>query len=463
MKVSSLIRNLMTSRAHWLSKLLDPRREIDRECGHPEVIEISDYSKMYRRGDVAARVVSLYPDEAWSEDPLIYETEEDEVTAFETAWNDLIEQVPLFPNLHRADVLSGIGRFGVLLIGIDDGLSLDQSVPTINDKGELVGGGEFHLIYLRPLDESVVKISSIEADVTNPRYGLPTTYEINFVDSNLGIGMETTQRSIKVHWSRIIHLADNRLNSEVFGMPRLEKVFNRILDLKKIAGGSGEMFWKGGFPGLSMETQPTSGDEEITIDKEATKEQMEAYMNGLQRYLATEGLTARSLTVQVADPTPHMTLQLKLISVAMSVPWRVFVGSEAAQLASEQDIRSWNRRLNRRREEYLSPYVVRPFVERLILMGILPMPKAGFIVDWGDLNGMSDKEQADVGKIQTEAMSKYAQSGLDTLIPPFLYFTLVLGMSDKEAKAIVVQGGIVAKQDTGDEPLPPKEKPSVEK
>jgi len=91
------------------------------------------------------------------------------------------------------------------------------------------------------------------------------------------------------------------------------------------------------------------------------------------------------------------------------------------------------------------------------------MPTAGFIVDWGDLNGMSDKEQADVGKIQTEAMSKYAQSGLDTLIPPFLYFTLVLGMSDKEAKAIVVQGGIVAKQDTGDEPLPPKEKPSVEK
>lgn len=443
MKVASLIKNALFSRSAWLQSLLDPKRDIDAECGHPVEIGLSDYSKAFRRGDVASRVVSVYPDESWTDDPQVYEQEDIEETKFEKEWIRLTQRIPIYPQLHRADVLSGIGRFSIILLGFDDGLGLEEAVAGVDEKGVKTGGKNHQLIYMRSLDETVVKITEAQQDPSNPRYGLPVFYEVNFVEPNGEMNMVSeTSKKVKVHWSRVLHIVDNRMNSEVYGLPRMEKVWNRLLDLKKIAGGSSEMFWKGGFPGLSMETQPGL-DEEIEIDKEATKEQMEKYMNGLQRYLATTGMNVKSLSVQIADPAPHVATQLKLIATSLGIPWRVFVGSEAAQLASEQDTRAWNRRINRRREEYLSPYMLRPFIERMILVGTLPPVTDGFIIDWGDLNGLSDKEQADVGKTQTEAMKAYAESGLDTLITPVHYFTMILGMTDKEAKAITDAGGEV--------------------
>ncbi len=139
--------------------------------------------------------------------------------------------------------------------------------------------------------------------------------------------------------------------------------------------------------------------EDVTLDTKATKEQMEAYMNGLQRYIATIGMDVKSLSVQVADPEHHLEAQMRFIATSLAIPWRVFVGSEAAKLASTQDVQTWNRRLTRRREDYVSPFILRPFVDRLIAFGILPEPadlKEGYLIDWEDLDTPSDAEMATV-------------------------------------------------------------------
>jgi hypothetical protein len=178
----------------------------------------------------------------------------------------------------------------------------------------------------------------------------------------------------------------------------------------------------------------------VEYDKEATKEQMDAYMNGLQRYVATVGMQVKSLGVQVADPRPHMEMQIQLIGITLGVPWRLLMGSEVGQLASGQDSISWNRRVERRRQNYLNPYVIRALVDRLISKGCLPVPQAEggkYCVDWEDLNSPSDDEKATVAQKQTASMSQYVQSGMEMLIPPFHYFTLILGFSDDEAQAII--------------------------
>jgi len=430
MKIGNLVRNVLLTRKAWLAKLLDPRRDIDAECGHPETMSIEDYKRMYLRGDVAARVVSLFPEETWKDNPDVYETEDQAETEFETAWNTLYQTIPIYTYLQRADVLSGIGRYGALLLGFGDGQPLTMPVEGVSADGELTGGATNELLYVRPLDETLLTISTLETDVTNPRYGLPLVYRVNFED------MTTAgQQVMDVHWTRMIHVADNRANSEIYGCPRMEKVLNRLLDLRKIAGGSGEMFWKGGFPGISLESQ--NMDDEVEFDKEATKEQIESYMNGLQRYIATIGMTAKSLSVQVADPGPHADLQLKLIAVAMAIPWRVFVGSEAAQLASEQDTRAWNSRITRRRCEYVNPFILRPFCDRLIAAGVLPIPADGYEIDWPDLNSPSDIDKSSIAEKQSNALAKYVQGGVDVLMPPFHYLTLVLKMSDEEADSII--------------------------
>jgi len=171
------------------------------------------------------------------------------------------------------------------------------------------------------------------------------------------------------------------------------------------------------------------------LDTESIKDQMELYMAGMQRYLAMEGITVKSLSPQVSSPKEHIESNMRNIAISLGIPYRIFLGTEEAKLASAQDITTWNKRLSQRQENYVSPYIIRPFVERLIAFGILPEVK-GYIVDWPDLNAPTDEDKANVAKSLTEAMSKYVSAGVDTLIPPMEYLTMVLGFTQEEAEAI---------------------------
>ncbi len=426
--MNGLVQNLLITRTAWLRKLLDPRRDIAAECGHPETIETKDYSDFFERGDIARRVVSIFPEECWVESPTVIETEDESETEFEKAWKELEDELRIWACLQRADILSGIGQFGVVLLGFDDGVDLNLPVE----------GNAHKLIYIRPFEERLVGIATLEADVSNPRYGLPTLYNIQFSDTAVQNATSQITKSVSVHHSRVIHIADNRTNSDVYGTPRMKWVFNRLLDLRKITGGSGEMFWKGGFPGLSLEAANPDGD--VTFDKEATQEELDRYMNGLQRYIALVGMQAKSLAPQVADPTPSVEVQLKLIASAMGIPWRIFIGSEAAQLASSQDARAWNKRISRRRTGYINPFIIQPLIDRLMEFGALPTVDK-YDVQWTDLNTPSDDERATVAEKKTNAITKYVQAGADVLVSPFHFLTLVLGMSDEEADAIIDEVG----------------------
>lgn len=448
----------MTSRVAWLQKLLDPRRNIDQECGHPCDIDVEDYRRAFKRGDIATRVVTIFPEESWKESPIIVEDDKGDETAFEKAWDDLQKKHNIYSTLTRADVLSGIGRFGVILLGLDDGLTMDQPIVGINEDGTTVEGAtptERKLLYLRPFDESLILVVMLQQDPLNPRYGLPLFYDLKFTDTILG--QDASTKRLRVHWSRVIHVADNRMSSDVFGLPRLERVFNRYLDLMKVAGGSGEMFWKGGFPGLSLEAITDAEGQAAEIDPVATKAQIEDYMNGLQRYIATVGLTVKSLTPQVADPRPHVDIQVRLIAMSLGIPWRIFMGSEAAQLASEQDSGAWNARIKRRREDYLGPLLIRVFIDRLIACGVLPTPlKDGtYVVEWPDLNTPSDKDKAAVTAQRTQALTQYVSTGADALMPPFHFFTLVMGMTDDEANAVIDAAGTQMVSQLKPPPPPP--------
>lgn len=446
---ASMVTNTVSMRLEWLRRLLDPRRDIGAECGHPVVLTIDDYSSAYERGDIACRVVDLWPNECWKRNPEIFESDDEVETEFEKAWEALNKKHNINALVYRADKLSGIGRFGIILIGVSDGKPLDQpldvvvnAVPKPGQKEPAAPAeqGKLELLYFRPLDEAMVRVSAVEQSVNHPRYGQPTMYQIQFQNNHeTQAGDVFSTSSQNVHWSRIIHLADNRRQSEVYGRPRMRVCFNRLLDLAKITGGSGEMFWKGGFPGLSLETNPEILSN-VKFDVEATKEQMEAYMNGLQRYIATIGMNVKSLSVEVADPGPHIEAQMRMIAIALDVPWRVFQGSEAAQLASEQDSLNWNERVKKRQDDYVSPFVLRPVIDRFIVLGLLPAPKdqdQGYKIEWPDLNTRTAKEEAQIAQQKTAAITAYVSSGADQFIPPFHFLTLVLNFTDDEAHAII--------------------------
>jgi len=463
-----LIENASLLRPEIPTKLFDDRRDIDIECGYPKSITPEQYRYLYDREGVARRVVQIFPEESWAVDPKVREDDEADQTEFEEAWEDLQRDRNIYHYMHRVDEISGIGRFGVLFLGFSDGEKAHMAVKV--EEG-------LELMFLRAFDEDVVTVDSREADPMNPRFGQPTLYTITFQDLKGNVGGGTirgidsgdlstpgtgtvgtgTQRTIgqitmKVHWERVLHVADNRETSEVFGTPRMQPVYNRIYDIRKVLSGSGEMFWKGAFPGYSFEINPSLGDAEL--DAETLRTEFANYSNGLQRYLALTGVTAKSLAPQVADPSKHVQTILENIAITLGVPKRKFLGSEQAQLASGQDAKTWNIRIARRQDKYLTPMLIRPFINRLIEFKVLPTPAdEKYNVDWPDLNAVTDEEKAKVAAINTKALATYLTGGVDQLIPPAEFMTLILGIDPEMVDSIMEAAEEFMKEQEEDDAL----------
>ncbi len=427
--------NATQLRRESIAKLLNPGLDIDYECRYPTSISKSDYKRMYDREGVAARVVGIYPDECWAMPPEVFETEEADKTKFELEWDKLEEERRVFHYLQRIDVISGIGEFGLLLLGLSDGGELSAPVPGVDEKtGKKAGNGKHELLYLKPLDETVIEIKAKELDTSSPRYGLPTMYNIQFQEGGLNIGSAISTKM--VHWTRVLHIADNRMSSDVYGTPRMKAVYNRLLDARKIVSGSGEMFWRGGYPGTFFGIDPDVVDQWDTAAEAAFEEQIKLYSEGMQRYLAMSGIKeVKDMSPQIADPTGHLNVQIDFIVISLGVPKRIFLGSERGELASTTDMETWNKRVSKRREGYVSPMLLRLFIDRMIVFGVLSEVKE-YKIKWPDLDTPSDKDKAEVGKIKTDAFAEYVQGDVQAVIAPKEYVMMVHGMTQEEAEEI---------------------------
>ena len=439
-----LVENAMSMRYDLLRKQMggNDKKDIDSECGYPTVVTADLCKALYDREGIAKRVVQVLPDESWKMDPEICEGEDDTETQFEKDWCALVKKHNLYHILKRADRLSGIGTYGVILLGLNDGQTLDMPVAGVefDPLGAPTKMGSSKLLYLRTFDESQVVIAAFDTDVTSYRFGQPLAYTINFtqVDSSAQSPQPAVSQT-RIHWHRIIHLADDRESSDVFGTPRMKPVYNRLYDLRKVLSSSGEMFWKGGFPGLSFEVDPnlvSSAD----FDKASLRTEMENYSNGLQRYLALVGVSAKSLAPQVADPTNHFTTHIKAICVSLGIPYRIFLGTEEAQLAGSQDSKAWIDRLKDRQLKYINPMIIQPFVMRCIALGcVAPLAdmEEGLVINWPDLHSSTATDKAMVAKTLTDAMTSYISGGGSALMQPKDFLTYILSFTPDQADAIL--------------------------
>lgn len=489
--LETAITNALISRANFFRALMEQKRDINKECNYPDVITAPDYRAMFDREGLAARVVKLFPEETWSHDPDVFETDDqDEETAFEKSFKLNAEHFGLFSFLQRADIMSGIGSFGVILLGVNDGKKLSEPIEGIDVNGDKVGAtptdpatpttkppvanllttvkeepetkdpdisiplAKRQLLFLRVFDEALVEIVEYEKSEQSKRFGQPTLYNLKFIDVTTTAGsvqeMITKTTDEKVHWSRIIHIADNCLSSEVIGTPRMQNVYNRLYDLRKILGADGEGFWKGGFPGISIETQ--AGIENPELNVETTAEMMSDYMEGMKRYLALVGMTAKSLAVEIGDPTPHFTIQMQAIAVSIGCPLEVLLGNNVAKLSvgagDGPQQRTWKQRVMRRQNTYVTPNIIRKFVDRLIAIDVLLPPTeinelGGYVyqVEWPDLMAPSEKEIADTFALLIKALAEYVSGNVSSVVPPLEMLTILLHMDPEEAQAILEAAG----------------------
>lgn len=478
-RLDALVGNTVMARSQLMSKILDPRRDIDDECGYPKTtaeIEAREcYRTLFEREAVASRVVKVFPVSAFQVTPKVYESEDAEtITEFEEAWDDLPRQVrgkksyykgeegnPILNYLCRADIQSGAGHYGVILVGIDDGRDLREPADMRPEKKEdeeetprpseprtarATGNAESEkrkITYLRVFPEWQADITRIDDDITSPRYGQPLEYNLSFVDphSQRFTASGTTTNTRTVHWTRVVHICAE----EVFHVPKMKPVLNRLLDIRKLYSGSAEMYWKGAFPGYTFETDPSLGGD-VEFNVEAARDTVENLVNGLQRYSILNGLSMKGHPPQVVDPTPQINTQIEAICIELDIPKRKFVGSERGELSSSQDEGDWNDRLRQYMNGHLTPNVFVPFIDRLIALFVLPEPEDGYTVWWPDLATQTENEIAQVALTKTQAAAAYIAGQVNTLVPEIDFLTSFLGMEDAEAQEMLEEAEKAAEE-----------------
>lgn len=546
-RLEELVGNVLCSRDDLFRRLCGSRTDVDSECDYPSTATVELYRTLFDRDPIGKRVVELLPKESWQMSPLVYEDESSEdATPFEQAWDDLGKQLSggsswykdeqgstVWEYLLRADILSGIGSFGIILLSIDDGRNLQDPVdgielltngkgdsPITNEERELIQEYDVHgkvrvkdkegnitsnaanskpiqtyvnspqtstrpappisndssgwaptksvfgspfvpgtdqqysdfgigqvkpmayggasplgtdqqyfsvqfgpseqlptpskrqhkLQFMRCFDESLVQVVRYEWNINNPRFGQPVMYRVTLNDprqqqSGVGLSLAT----VYVHWSRVLHIADNLTSSEIFGTPRMQACLNAILDIKKVRGGSAQMYWAGAFPGLSIETNPQLGGD-VEVDVTATQTQIQDYYSSLRRALVLMGMTAKSLAPQVSDPTAQIAVQTESICIAIGCPVRVFKGSERGEQASSQDDSKWNDRLRHRQLFYITPRIIVGLIDRLIMLGVLPEPQRA---PMNAVQAGSDVAKKTAARKQRDALKKQQQTTPD--------------------------------------------------
>ena len=400
-----------------MGKTYGTDRDIYTALGYTKNPIFDDYWARYERQDVAKRIIDAPVSATWRDKPEVTENKDTE-TQFEKEWKAMVQRINVFHYLSRADKISGIGEYGVLVLGFDDGGELHEPVERARE-----------LLYMRPYSQNNASIDSWVKDTQDPRFGMPETYKIDFSTAD-----KTGLQSLPVHYTRVIHIAEGLLENEVYGTPRLRPVLNRLQDLDLVSGGSAEMFWRGAFPGFGFKNDPDAMIGSQSLDDLETE--IEEYMHGLKRYMRLQNITVESLSQQVANPKNHVDVLISLISAATGIPKRILSGSEMGELASSQDKENWADRIDERRRDHAEPMILRAFVDRNIEVGVLPqVSEDGYEVTWPEIYNPSDEEQATVAKTRTDALVAYANSpGADLVLPPEMFLKKFLGLSEEEVE-----------------------------
>lgn len=383
---ASTLQQLVDRTKMWLAGITHyGRRDLYALFGYNRWPRQLDFAARYLRQDIAKRIVDAPILACWADPP---DLEAD--TAFIDAWDNLLEQVPIFHNLIRLDKLSALGSYAGMVIGIDDGEDLDKPVKP---------GGSHNLLYLQPYAEMALKVTSYDRNEQSPRFGKPVMYAVQpgRFTPNIRVGGITAQYTsedrtpFNCHYSRLLHVSENLLEDSVFGRSRLEVVNNLLDDILKVAGGGAETFWLTANRGMQVDV-----DKEMELDAEDAADlskEIEEYHHDMRRFIRTRGVKINELGSKVADPSGIADLIFNLISCATGIPKMVLIGSTTGQMASQQDRASWAERVTERITEYEEPVVFLPFINTLVNMGVLPQPQ-GLVINWQEAFKLSPLERS---------------------------------------------------------------------
>jgi len=386
---------------------------------------------LYLRNAYARIVVEKPAFTTWRDDPQVVDpTDAEEPTEFERRVEKLASNHHAWSYCERADRAAGIGQHGLLLIGFDDvvgdGDSKGDRSQWSTDAREQGLSALSNITGLKPILGA--QIEDIDyGDIDSERWGLPVEYTIDLSEDVDSETEDDTDGTIRCHWTRVIDVPATRpLDDETLARPRIEPVLNNVLDIEKTLGAAAEAAYRAADYGLHLNADPTEVD--LSGGMDDLEQELQAYEQGLQRYLRTAGVDVERLGGDIQDPSGIVENNLDAIAGQTGIPKKEFRGNESGEVSgAEADERSYFGMIAERRQQYATPHIVRPLIDRLGAIGILPTPTTGdYRVEWPDLKQLGQQEAAEIEQKRAQVISavpglagdtaiRYLQEGADAL------------------------------------------------
>lgn len=381
-------------------------RDLYETYGWDRDLDFDDYLEKYQRQGPARAIIAAPAQATWRHAPTIVDDGSDpdeEDTRFEREWSDLVDAFRIYHYLERVDRLAGIYQYAGLFIGTTGSVPLNEEMPT-----------DAELAYLTPYRQDHLEIVEWEEDPRDPRFGQPTMYELTLVDDEDvdDTGFNPEQRSIRVHWTRVLHVAEDLDEDEVFGTPRLQPVMNLLDDFLKVRGGSAEMFFQ---DAAAIYHANVEGDADLPEEGEPgsfqdMEDQFIQALDGFRRFIGTKGTDFDIKRGESPRPQQVWDMLKEALAAGARMPLRIIFGSERGELASSEDQGEWLARISERQTRFAYPLVLRRLIDRFINHGMLSEPAGGsYTIEPPNLFELDEVQEAEVRK--TDAQALQALSG----------------------------------------------------
>jgi len=392
------IRNNSTLRAFdWGTRLgRSEKRSYYTVFDYPQELEYNNFYSIYKRNAIANRIINAIPNSCWRDGvDIISNGEKVRMTQMDT-----LKKLGLFEKIEKADILNRIGKFSVLFIGVPDGQDAETPLGVINP-------AQIKDIYFQPYAENGIIISEYDEEPTSPRYGLPLIYSLSISTNSKSETVDFNSK--RVHYSRVVHLAENSIDSEIEGHSSLEPIYNTILNLEKINGSSAESFYRNARGKYHFDIRDNFNGELSDAAKEQLKSDTQKFTDDYLDVMRTSGIDVEVLNTPIHSPKDTYDIEIQNISASTGIPIRVLTGVGSGQLAGSEDRASFNQLIQDRQKSFCTS-VINDALKILVDCQAIEPFTLNEVVQFPLVDPLSEKEKAEITHQYADTILKLSQA-----------------------------------------------------
>jgi hypothetical protein len=367
-----------------LYELYGGHRSIWTAAGYPGTISLESYWIRYKRDGLARRILNLVPSLAWGGGAIVTDDQDPEAESdFDKAFSALLEKIPLWSVAMNADVLASIGHYGTIALGttVPDGSGSNVFQQPLEGPLTLED-----LLHMTPYSELTNKVSHpLNGNISDSRFGMPEFYDL-----------KTDTAQIKLHHTRVFHLAHGLLDSRWKGIPKLESIFNDLLDLEKICASGAEGSWRTASP-LRHGRIPEHASFKKEDEQDFEDQIAEVDHRQKSTILTKGGAEVELLQGRMPNFSPGAAFIIRKIAGEIGIPTRRLWGTETGERASQIDDDTLQDQVDDHRSQFCEP-LLRDIISRLTELGILPETSNDVIIRWPKRKEMRPADRAIIAK-----------------------------------------------------------------